>query len=117
MKSPWVKWCVGIFLLFLWSLSSSCKATSSTKNNSTYYTYDSKYGGYPTGRIEKQGNTYYIYDSKYGRVIPPEGLRRRGIHTASIKANTGDIRWDGLRKSDVQEIMGGENSGDMRVSI
>jgi len=50
-------------------------------------------------------------------VIPPEGLRRRGIHTTSIKANTEDIRWDGLRKSDVQEIMGGENSGDMRVSI
>ena len=35
-------------------------------NDGTYYTYDSKYGGYPTGRIEKKGNTYYRYDSKYG---------------------------------------------------
>jgi hypothetical protein len=36
------------------------------KQRSTYYIYDSKYGGYPTGRIEKKGNTYYRYDSKYG---------------------------------------------------
>jgi hypothetical protein len=36
------------------------------KTGNTYYTYDSKYGGYPTGRIEKKGNTYKRYNSKYG---------------------------------------------------
>jgi len=88
MKSPWVKWCVGIFLLFLWSLSSSCKATSSTKNNSTYYTYDSKYGGYPTGRIEKQGNTYYIYDSKYGG-YPTGRIEKKGNTYYQYKSKHG----------------------------
>jgi hypothetical protein len=36
------------------------------KNGNTYYIYDTKYGGYPTGRIEKKGNSYYRYDGKYG---------------------------------------------------
>jgi len=31
-----------------------------------YYIYDSWYGGYPAGRIEKKGNTYYRYNSTYG---------------------------------------------------
>ena len=31
-----------------------------------YYVYDSKAGGYPSGRIEKKGNTYYLYNGKSG---------------------------------------------------
>jgi hypothetical protein len=41
-------------------------SSRSHNNEQTYYLYDSKYGGYPTGRIEKKGNTYYKYNSKYG---------------------------------------------------
>jgi hypothetical protein len=76
--------------------------TSSRSNNGeqSYYLYDSKYGGYPVGRVEKSNDgTYYTYDSKYGGyptvAIPPEGLRRRGIHIIAMTANTEGIRWEG----------------------
>jgi len=77
MKDPCIKWGIWIFLLFLCSLSSGCKTPSASNNNSTYYTYDAKYGGYPSGRIEKQGDTYYIYDSKYGG-YPIERIEKKG---------------------------------------
>jgi hypothetical protein len=77
-----------IFLLFLCSLSSSCKAPCASNNNKTYYTYDSKYGGYPTGRIEKQGGTSYIYDSKYGG-YPTGRIEKKGNTYYQYKSKYG----------------------------
>jgi hypothetical protein len=54
-----------------------CKTLSPSSDSKTYYLYDSNYGGYPTGRIEKKGNTYYIYDSKYGG-YPTGRIEKKG---------------------------------------
>jgi hypothetical protein len=66
LNKPLVYCLSGIFLLLTGLISVGCKTLSSSNNTKTYYTYDSKYGGYPTGRIEQQGNTYYRSKSKYG---------------------------------------------------
>ena len=54
-----------------------CKTLLSSSDTKTYYLYESKYGGYPTGRIEKKGSTYYIYDSKYGG-YPTGRIEKKG---------------------------------------
>jgi len=43
----------GIFFLLSGLIFIGCKGLSSPHDSKTYYTYDAKYGGYPTGRIEK----------------------------------------------------------------
>jgi hypothetical protein len=88
MKNPLEKWYCIILLLCIFPLSIGCKTLSSSNNTKTYYTYDSKYGGYPTGRIEKQGNTYYIYDSNYGG-YPTGRIEKKGNTYYQYKSKYG----------------------------
>jgi hypothetical protein len=88
MKNPLAKWYFIILLLCIFSLSIGCKTLSSSNDKKTYYTYDSKYGGYPTGRIEQQGDTYYIYDSKYGG-YPTGRIEKKGNTYYQYKSKYG----------------------------